>query len=96
MRLSPRLVRHPVVLPTGPSADDFVPTILTLHELVQEGMRKERLVAICRVLSEGEEATVRAYVAEAGYQVLGGAIPERIAYREAQNRGRSARQDLCN
>lgn len=81
---------HLVVLPTGPSADDLVPTILTLHELVQEGIPKERLVvAICRVLGEGEEETVRAYVADAGYQVLAGAIPERVAYREAQNRGQA-------
>lgn len=46
-------------------------------------------VAICRVLSEGEEATVRAYVEDAGYEVLPGAIAERIAYREAQNRGQA-------
>jgi chromosome partitioning protein len=79
---------HLVVQPTGPSADDLVPTILTFHELVKEGVPKDRLVAaICRVLSEGEEATIRAYVEAAGYQTLAGAIPERTAYREAQNRG---------
>jgi chromosome partitioning protein len=51
---------------------------------------KERLVAaICRILSEGEEGTVRAYMEEAGYEVLAGAIPEKIAYREAQNRGQA-------
>jgi chromosome partitioning protein len=81
---------HLVVQPTGASADDLVPTVLTFHELVKAGVPKERLaVAVCRVLSAGEEATVRAYVAEAGYEVLAGAIPERIAYREAQNRGQA-------
>jgi chromosome partitioning protein len=40
-------------------------------------------------LSDGEEDTIRAYVRDAGYAVLPGAIPERIAYREAQNRGRA-------
>jgi chromosome partitioning protein len=40
-------------------------------------------------LSAGEEATIRAYLAEAGYEVLAGAITERIAYREAQNRGQA-------
>ena len=79
---------HLVVQPTGPSADDLVPAVLTFHELVREGVPKERLVvAICRVLSEGEEVAVRAYMEEAGYEVLAGAIPEKIAYREAQNRG---------
>jgi chromosome partitioning protein len=81
---------HLVVQPTGPSADDLLPTILTFHELVKEGVPKERLaIAICRVLSAGEEATVRAYVEDAGYEVLAGAIAERIAYREAQNRGQA-------
>jgi chromosome partitioning protein len=81
---------HLVVQPTGASADDLRPAILTFHELVKEGVPKDRLVmAICRILSDGEEATVRAFVHEAGYGVLPGAVPERIAYREAQNRGRA-------
>lgn len=81
---------HLVVQPTGASADDLEPAILTFHELVKEGVPKDRLVtAICRVMSEGEEETVRAYVTDAGYQVLDGSIPERIGYREAQNRGRA-------
>jgi len=81
---------HLIVQPTGASADDLSPAILTFHELVKEGVPKDRLaIAICRVLSDGEEATVRAYVEDAGYTAFSGAIPERIAYREAQNRGRA-------
>jgi chromosome partitioning protein len=81
---------HLVVQPTGASADDLRPAILTFHELVKEGVPKERLVvAVCRILSEGEGATIRAYVNAAGYEVLPGAIFERIAYREAQNRGQA-------
>ena len=81
---------HLVVQPTGASADDLVPAILTFHELVKAGVPKDRLVmAIARVLSDGEVATVRAYVGEAGYEVLDGAICEKIAYREAQNRGQA-------
>lgn len=81
---------HLVVQPTGPSADDLRPAILTFHELVKAGVSKSRLaMAICRVLSEGEEATTRAYIEAAGYEALAGAIPERIAYREAQNRGQA-------
>jgi chromosome partitioning protein len=79
-----------VVQPTGASADDLRPAILTFHELVKEGVPKDRLeMAICRTLSDTEEATVRAFVRDAGYTVLPGAVPERIAYREAQNRGRA-------
>jgi chromosome partitioning protein len=79
-----------VVQPTGASADDLRPAILTFHELVQEGVPKDRFaMAICRTLSDTEEATVRAFVRDAGYTVLPGAVPERIAYREAQNRGRA-------
>ncbi len=81
---------HLIVQPAGASADDLEPAILTFHELTKAGIPKQRLViAICRVLSAGEEATVRAYVEDAGYQVLDGAIYERIAYREAQNRGQA-------
>ena len=79
---------HLVVQPTGASADDLIPAVLTFHELMKECVPKERMVvAVCRVLSEGEEDIVRAYVKDAGYDVLPGAIFERIAYREAQNRG---------
>ena len=81
---------HLVVQPTGASADDLAPAVLTFHELIKEGVPKERLaIAVCRVLSDDEEETVRAYMEDAGYAVLPGAIPERIAYREAQNRGRA-------
>jgi chromosome partitioning protein len=81
---------HLVVQPTGASADDLQPTVLTFHELVQAGVPRERLVAaICRTLSAGEERIVSAYVQDAGYEVLPGAISERIAYREAQNRGQA-------
>jgi chromosome partitioning protein len=79
---------HLVVQPTGPSADDLRPAVLTFHELVRAGVPRERLVmAICRTLSAAEEETTRAYLQSAGCEVLPGAVPERIAYREAQNRG---------
>ena len=57
---------------------------------MQAGIPKERLVvALCRILSEAEEEMARAYVTTAGYDVLPGCIPERTAYREAQNRGQA-------
>ncbi len=81
---------HVVVQPTGASLDDLRPAILTFHELVKVGIPRERLcMAVCRVLSDGEETRTRAAIQQAGYEALAGAIPERIAYREAQDRGQA-------
>ena len=81
---------HLVVQPTGASIDDLRPAVLLFHELVQAGVPKGRLVmAICRILTEGEEAETRRAIEEAGYEALQGAIPEKVAYREAHNRGQA-------
>jgi chromosome partitioning protein len=81
---------HLIVQPTGPSLDDLYPTVLIFHELAGAGIEKSRLVtALCRVLTDDEEAEARAYLARAGYEVLPGSIPESAAYRVAQNHGRS-------
>lgn len=81
---------HLVVQPTGASADDLVPAVLTFHELVNVGIPKDRLAAaVCRILTPAEADIARAYVRDAGYRVLSGSISERSAYREAQNRGRA-------
>jgi len=81
---------HLVVQPTGPSLDDLHPTVLLFHELADAGIPKPRLVAaLCRVLDDDEETAARAYLEEAGYEVLEGSIPESRAYRVAHNRGRS-------
>ena len=79
-----------IVQPSGASLDDLRPAVLLFHELVQADIPKERLVvALCRILSDAEEEMARAYVVQAGYDVLPGYIPERTAYREAQNRGQA-------
>jgi chromosome partitioning protein len=81
---------HLIVQPTGSTLDDLHPTVLLFHELVDAGIPKSNLVAaLCRVLDDEEEAAARAYLEEAGYEVLAGSIPESIAYRLAHNRGRS-------
>jgi chromosome partitioning protein len=82
---------HLIVQPTGPTLDNLRPTVLLFHELAAVGIPKSRLIAaLCRVLDEDEEAAARAYVEEAGYQVVEGSIPESISYRVAHSRGRSA------
>ena len=81
---------HLIVQPTGPTLDDLHPTVLLFHELVDARIPKSHLVAaLCRVLDDEEEAAARAYLEEAGYDVLAGFIPESRAYRAAHNRGRS-------
>ena len=81
---------HLIVQPTGPSLDDLYPTVLLFHELVAAGIPKSNLVAaLCRVLDDEEEAAARAYLEEAGYEVLEGSVPESLTYRVAHNRGRS-------
>ena len=89
--LSVARTAHLIVQPTGPSLDDLHPTVLLFHELVAVGIPKSNLVAaLCRVLNgEEEEAAARAYLKEAGYEVLEGSIPESLTYRLAHNRGRS-------
>jgi chromosome partitioning protein len=79
-----------VVQPTSGSLDDLRPAIMLFHELVDAGIARERLVlALSRTLSAAEHDAARAYIAKSDYDVLAGAIPERAAYRDAQNRGQA-------
>ena len=79
-----------VVQPTSGSLDDLRPAIVLFHELVDAGIARERLVlALSRTLSTAEADAARAYIAKSDYEVLAGAIPERAAYRDAQNRGQA-------
>jgi chromosome partitioning protein len=81
---------HLIVQPTGPALDDLHPTVLLFHELVAAGIPVSHLAAaLCRVLEDEEEIAARAYLEEAGYEVLAGFIPESTVYRNAHNRGRS-------
>ena len=80
-----------LILPTGLSLDDLEPSILLAHEFIKQGVLPERLAfALCRVgESEIEIAEARHYIQRAGYTVLKGAIPEKIAYRRASDEGRT-------
>lgn len=79
------------VIPTGPSLDDRKPSVLLAHELVKQGIPRERIVfALCRVGKSAvaiEEA--RTYLEEAGYDVLPGELPEKDLYRRASDEGRA-------
>jgi chromosome partitioning protein len=78
-----------VILPTGLSLDDMQPSVLLAHELVKKGLPKSKIAfALCRVGdSHLEIIEGQTYISEAGYRVLIGYIPEKIAYRRASDAG---------
>ena len=79
-----------VVQPTNPALDDLGPAVLLFDALVKSGIPRARLVfALNHVLADAEEQAARAYLREAGYEVLSGFLPAKISYRDAQNHGRS-------
>lgn len=83
-------VANLVVQPTGASLDDLRPAIREFHAMVKAGIPAQRLTfALNRIGTDAEDAEARSYVQEAGYSVLNGNLPERPAYRQAQNRGRT-------
>jgi chromosome partitioning protein len=78
------------VQPSGPSADDLRPAVREFRALEREGVPKGRLIILLNCVgSDAEEADARAFVEEAGFEALPGALPERVAYRIALNTGRS-------
>ncbi len=80
-----------IVLPSGGSRADLVPTIKLAHELVAAGIPKNRITgALVKIASDVEEEDARIFFQEAGFAVLKGALPERLGYRMAQNMGRAA------
>lgn len=83
-------VANLVVQPTGASVDDLRPAVREFHALTKAGIPLERLTfALNRIGTDAEEAEARAYLEEAGYAILRGYLPERPAYRKAQNIGLS-------
>ncbi len=79
------------VIPTGLAVDDLQPAVTLAHDLVRQGVSREKIVfALCRV---GDSATeiedARSYLQKAGYEILPGALPEKVAYRRASDEGRA-------
>lgn len=81
-----------VVLPSGLSLDDLEPTVLLANDLTaNHGVPVERIaIALAKTgdsTRELEEA--RAYLAATPYYVLNSQIPEKTAFRRAQDGGLS-------
>jgi chromosome partitioning protein len=77
-----------LVLPTGASRDDLIPTVLLAHELVKKGVPQQRIgIALVRVSTESEIQDAKDYIAQSGHHCLKGYLPEKPAYRQSQNEG---------
>lgn len=77
-----------IVQPTGAARDDLAPAVRVFHGLIKQGVHPNRLVfALNHIGTESEAESARAYIEEAGYRALPGYLPERPAYRLAQNEG---------
>lgn len=77
-----------IVQPTGAARDDLNPAVRVFHGLIKQGIPHDRLIfALNHIGTESEAEAARAYLQEAGYTALPGYLPERPAYRLAQNEG---------
>jgi chromosome partitioning protein len=79
-----------VVQPSGPSVDDLRPAVREFRALERAGVPTSRLVIFLNCVgSDAEEIDARAFVEDAGFITLPGALPERVGYRTALNSGRA-------
>lgn len=77
-----------IVQPTGAARDDLNPAVRVFHGLIKLGVPRDRLIfALNHIGTESEAEAARAFITEAGYLALPGYLPERPAYRLAQNEG---------
>ena len=79
-----------VIQPSAPGIDDLQPAVLLFHELVQQGIPRDKLrFALTFVGTAREEALGRDYLDHAGYQTLAGSLEFRPSYRAALTAGRT-------
>ncbi|TSJ81151.1 MAG: ParA family protein [Candidatus Cardinium sp.] len=82
---------HLLLLPTGNSIDDLNPQIRLAHELVNDGINKNKLAFVLSRVgnSHAELDEVLNYLNQTGYMILSGHILEKTAFRQAVREGRS-------
>jgi chromosome partitioning protein len=79
-----------IIQPSGASLDDLRPCVRAFLALQKAGIKSKKLVvALTRIATDSEAEAARDYLKEAGITVLGSYVPERPAYRAAQNKGRA-------
>jgi chromosome partitioning protein len=81
-----------VLLPTGLAIDDLEPQVLLAHELVRDGVLAAKLAFVLWRVgdSQAEINDARDYISRAGYNTLGGEVPDRTGYRRASDAGHAA------
>jgi chromosome partitioning protein len=79
-----------VVLPTGASRTDLVPTLALARRIATMRKARRLVLAICRVGTIAEANRARAAIHAAGFEAVEGELIERPGYRQAQDYGRSA------
>lgn len=84
-------VSNVVILPTGGSLDDLRPQIRLAHELAKRGIDKQQIAfVLSRVdASEAEYSETVDYLEQTPYTVINGFIPEKRAFRNALNEGKT-------
>lgn len=81
-----------LIMPTGLSLDDLEPTVTLANALVEKhAIPVERIAIVLSKVgdSPAELAEARAYLGYTSYHVLPGQIPEKTAFRRAQDSGLS-------
>jgi chromosome partitioning protein len=77
------------VIPTGPTVDDLHPGVVLAHGLRRKGVGAIAFAMVKTTASERETEAARAYLAQAGYDVLAGEVPVSTAYGQAGDAGRA-------
>jgi chromosome partitioning protein len=74
-----------MLIPTGTTVDDLMPTVRLMHELVKAGLPSSRIAAIIvkGIDSEAQVEGAYAFIAEAGYKCLMPALPLKPSYASA-------------
>jgi chromosome partitioning protein len=71
-----------VVVPTGCSSEDLVPSVKVLNSLRKEGVPDERvLVVLTRVMSDAQEEKARKWLEPGRYRVAPGHIPDLVSFQ---------------
>ena len=80
-----------VIIPTGTSRDDLIPTVQLANELAKNGISRRTIVfGLNRVgTSELENSEARHYLEQTGYRVASGELRDMVTYRRASDLGQA-------
>ena len=81
---------HVVVIPTRGNTDDLVPSVKLGHELVAGGIAKEDILFVLNAVHDDKQVEeARAFLKEAGFEAIKGAIKVLKSLETAQETGRA-------